>query len=325
MVGANGFKKASLIISGQIKRLGTSLWAMAKTSVWAMLIAGVVAVVGYFRNLREEANRIRNIFSDYKKQAAELQPSVDVSQLEALRDIAGDINRSDNDRKRALEDIAKRLNVIREKNESEINYQKRINDKIRDRIKLLEETARAEFYAQQKVSAEHEFGKLQKEMKLQGMKEGNLDYMMYNISKFKDTGSRKALQKGIDTYSDQARKPGVGFSKNYQDKLVEMSNYWQIMADSSKQLENAMANSLKLSSNTNVDDNSKKAPLQKAEEEYYASLKNYQNQLDAGAITQDKYNEGIDNLNADTVVELGEYLVSLRMQIKHTQRHCWAL
>ena len=145
-------------------------------------------------------------------------------------------------------------------------------------------------------------------MKLQGMKEGNLDYMMYNISKFKDTGSRKALQKGIDTYSDQARKPGVGFSKNYQDKLVEMSNYWQIMADSSKQLENAMANSLKLSSNTNVDDNSKKAPLQKAEEEYYASLKNYQNQLDAGAITQDKYNEGIDNLNADTVVKLGGIL-----------------
>ena len=308
MVGANGFKKASLIISGQIKRLGTSLWAMAKTSVWAMLIAGVVAVVGYFRNLHEEANRIRNIFSDYKKQVAELQPSVDVSQLEALRDIAGDINRSDNDRKRALEDIAKRLNVIREKNESEINYQKRINDKIRDRIKLLEETARAEFYAQQKVSAEHEFGKLQKEMKLQGMKEGNLDYMMYNISKFKDTGSRKALQKGIDTYSDQARKPGVGFSKNYQDKLVEMSNYWQIMADSSKQLKNAMANSLKLSSNTNVDDNSKKTPLQKAEEEYYASLKNYQNQLDAGAITQDKYNEGIDNLNADTVVKLGGIL-----------------
>ena len=112
MTEPNGFKKASLIISGQIKRLGTSLWAMAKTSVWAMLIAGVVAVVGYFRNLREEANRIRNIFSDYKKQAAELQPSVDVSQLEALRDIAGDINRSDNDRKRALEDVAKRLNKL---------------------------------------------------------------------------------------------------------------------------------------------------------------------------------------------------------------------
>ncbi len=286
-----------------IKMLFSTFWVTA-------LITAIGSVIGKMVNMYTEAKRIKSIFSDYKAEAAAIQPSAEVSQLEALRDIAGDINRSDKERKKALDEIASRLNVIKGKNESDLDYQKRINDKIKDRIKLLEETARAEFYAQQKVSAEHEFKTLKKDLKLQGMKEGNLEYMMSNIAKYKDTGSKTALQKAIDLYSDEARKAGVGFSKDYQNKLVEMSNYWQIMVDSSKEMADATANSLNLKSDkvTVAGDKKDNEPLKKAEEEYHSSLKNYRNQLDAGAITQDQYNTAIDRLNADTVVKLGGIL-----------------
>lgn len=311
MAGANGFKKASIIIGAQIKRLGTSLLAMSKAFLPAILISGIIAVVGYFKNLREEAQRIRGIFSDYKKQASSLQPAAEVSQLEALRTIANDVNRSAQERKNALDEVARRMNIIQNKNESEIDYQKRINDKIKDRIKLLEESAKADFYAQQKVTAEHEFKKFKKELNLQGITDMNMNDLMSNISKYKDSGSKRALQDGVDIYASQIRRSGGEFVDDYQDKLVEMSNYWQIMVDSSKELASAVNNSLKLDDKKLPDDDGgseKKTPLQKAEEEYHSSLKNYKNQLDAGVITQDKYNKEIDKLNEDTVIKLGGIL-----------------
>lgn len=311
MAGASGFKKASIIASAQIKRISASLFAMGKAFIPAILISGVIVVLGYFKNLREEAQRIKGIFNDYKKQATSIQTPTEVSQLEALRNISNDINRSTAERKNALKEIAKQLNVIREKNETEIDFQKRINDKIKDRIKLLEESAKADFYAQQKVAAEHEFKKLKKDLNIQGMPEGSMEYLMLNISKYKDTGSKKALQEGVNTYAAQIRRSGGQFTDDYQDKLVEMSNYWQIMADSSKELANSVDNTLNLNGKRQPEDDAneqKKTPLQKAEEEYHNSLRNYQNQLDAGAITQEKYNEEIDKLNADTVIKLAGIL-----------------
>lgn len=310
MGAASGWKKAGIIIGAQLRHLGTSLLAMGKAFLPAILISGIIAVWGYFKNLREEAQRIKGIFNDYKKQAVSIQPSTEVSQLEALRNIANDINRSTTERKNALKEVAKQLNIIKEKNETEIDYQKRINDKIRDRIKLLEESARADFYAQQKVTAEHEFKNFKKDLNLQGMPEPGMNSLMTSISKYKDTGSKRALQDGIDIYAKQIRKSGGKFVDDYQDKLVEMSNYWQIMLDSSKELASAVNNSLKLDNNQtdNDTDKNKQSPLQKAEDDYHNSLKNYKNQLDAGAITQDKYNEEIDKLNSDTVVKLGGIL-----------------
>lgn len=311
MGAASGWKKANIIIGAQIKRLGTSLLTMGKAFLPAILISGIIAVVGYFKNLREEAQRIRGIFKDYKKQAVSIQPSTEVSQLEALRNIANDVNRSTIERKNALEEVAKRLNIIKEKNETEINYQKRINDKIKDRIKLLEESARADFYAQQKVTAEHEFKKFKKDLNLQGMPEPGMNSLMTSISKYKDTGSRRSLQDGIDIYAKQIRKSGGEFVDDYQDKLVEMSNYWQIMTDSSKELASAVNNSLKLDDKKPLaddDGSEKKTPLQKAEEDYRSSLQKYKNQLDAGAITQEQFDQEIDKLNSDTVVKLGGIL-----------------
>ena len=78
------------------------------------------------------------------------------------------------------------------------------------------------------------------------MPEPGMNSLMTSISKYKDTGSRRSLQDGIDIYAKQIRKSGGEFVDDYQDKLVEMSNYWQIMTDSSKELASAVNNSLKL-------------------------------------------------------------------------------
>ena len=286
-----------------------ALWAAFKPMI---IVTAITAVIGKLVAMYKEAKRIKSIFSDYNEAAKGIQSSTEIAQLEALRNIVNDVKKNENERKKALEEISKRLNIIQKKNESEIDYQKRINDKIKDRIKLLEESARADFYAQQKVSAEHEFNKIKNTLGLQGMLDGNIESMMSNMARYKDTGSRKALQKGINVYAEQIRGSGGKFTDNYQDKLVEMSNYWQIMVDSSKEIANAVNNSLKLNtSNTDIDTDKykeKQTPLQKAEEEYRTSLQNYKNQLESGAITQNKYNEEIDKLNSDTVVKLGGIL-----------------
>ena len=269
-------------------KLVVSIKAMWSAFAPAIIVSAIIGIIGYFKNLYGEAKRIKGIFGEYKKQASDKQSSPELSQLEALRDISNDIKRGDDERKKALDEIAKRLDIIRNKNESDINYQKRINDKIKERIKLLEDSAKVDFYTQQKVAAEHELKKHKKDLGLQDISEGNMDYMMANIAKYKDTGSKEALQKGINTYAEQIRRSGGEQADDYQDKLVKMSNYWQIIVDSSKEIANAISSTLKVDGNKNSDDpDKKKTPLQKAEDEYHASLLNYRNQLDAGAITQE--------------------------------------
>ncbi|WP_234367824.1 tape measure protein [Parabacteroides pacaensis] len=304
---AKAVKLAWVSVATTLKGVWAAVWPMA-------LISGISLAISKMVEMYKEAKRIRSIFSDYKKDAAGLvADNTEMVQLQALKKIAEDTNRTIEQRKNAWAELARRMDITRNKNESDLNYQKRINEAIAERIKLIEETAKADFYTRRKVEAEDKFKSLQRELHLQDANSSGIDYMMEMFSKYNDTRSGKALQAGVDRYASFVRELGVGFVDDYQDKLQEMSGYWRIMADSTKELTNAVANTIPTNNPTPPSSDptpvSKgKNAIQKEEESYAVELDRLTKQRANGALSEEEYNKALDALNKATYLKLAGML-----------------
>ncbi|WP_291580961.1 tape measure protein [Bacteroides sp.] len=290
MAEANGFKKASHIISGQIKRLGTSLWAMAKTSVWAMLIAGVVAAIGYFRNLREEANRIRNIFSDYKKGLWSASSTPEITRMQALVNIMNDRKKSQNEINTAQSELQKMLG-------KENLSQEELNKLVKTRIALLREAA----------MAEHAFNTVGEYSEKNAHLAGNVGLSteqmdrLANLKPIDGTSNRNNFAYN-NAIRDELKKNGnlyKGISLSDVDKAVkEYIENNRVIADATNRAGKYQANASKLTTSTvDPDDDKKKTTLQKQQESYNKQLEELGAELEIGKITQAEYNNSLGELN----------------------------
>lgn len=307
------WKRSSSVIVSSAKKAGMALKAMWSTVGPMALITVIAGVIAKLVNMYTEAKRIRNIFNDYKKEAFNISPPAEKAQLEALQKIAEDTNRSIKERKDAWAELASQMNVVQKKNETELDYHKRINDEIAKRIKLLENTAKAEFYATRKIEAEDKFKKIQKELGIQNMDPGGTDYLMQQISSYAKTGSKKPQIDGLQRYYNEIWNTNGKFTDGYEDKLIEMSGYWQIMADATKEMEAAtvglLSNKPTLTPAGSEPDD-KKTPLQKEEEKYAASLKALTYKLANRAIAEEEYKKQLSDLNKTTYDTLSGMLTT---------------
>lgn len=297
------WKKSGAVIVASAKNALKALRVMWST-VWPMaLVTAIAAVIAKLVDMYQEAKRIRSIFSDYKKEASTISSPAEKTQLEALQKIAADTNRTIKERKDAWVELSALMNVVQKKNETELEYHKRINDEVAKRIKLIENTAKADFYATKKITAEDEFKKKQKELGISNMDEGGTDYMMQQISSYAKTGSKKSQMDGLQRYYNEIWSTNGQFTKGYEDKLIEMSGYWEVMKDATKEMEAATVGLLSnkpTSAPTTVEPDGKKTPLQKEEEKYAASVKELTNKLNNRAITEDDYKKQLNDLNKAT-------------------------
>lgn len=298
------WQKTGSIIIATGKRISIALKAVWST-VWPMaLVTAISAVVTKLIDMYQEAKRVRNIFNDYKKSVSNISSPVEKSQLEALKSIAEDTTRSTKERISAWEELANRMNLVQNKNETELEFHKRINTEIAKRIKLLENTARADLYATRKIEAEDKFKAIQKELGIQNMNPMGTEYLMQQISLYGKTGSKKAQVDGLQRYYREVWDTNGKFVEGYENKLIEMSGYWEVMADATKEMEKATAGLLEnkpketstLTSNTDT----KKTDLQKEEEKYANSLRELTNKLNNRAISEEEYKAQLNDLNKAT-------------------------
>ena len=140
-----------------IKVGAAKLWVGLK-SLWntfapAIIISALVAIGGYFKNIYDEAKRIKKIFSDYKKEADRVGNTQEVVMLQKQLAIMNDKTKSQQEINAAQSALNKMLGT-------ELSNQEELNNRVAKRIDLLKEAARADFFAQKIVTTEDKIQEL---------------------------------------------------------------------------------------------------------------------------------------------------------------------
>lgn len=239
----------------------------------AMLIAKIV-------DARNEAKRINNIFSDYRKSSLSVPGVAESETLQQLYRIAVNVNEAYNIRKNALDQINEKLGTSFSIDQKNLTIQGDINKVIAQRIKLLEAQAAADYFVPQKIQAQD-----------------NIDtiYSQYD-------GGQKQLKKlaefYLKNYSPRWKISGEPQAlKDYRSVLQNQ----KIVNHADSQIQSYTRESLSVPVATPEPEKSKKkTDLQKAEEAYRKSTQELTNKLDNRVISEKEYERELQKLNKAT-------------------------
>lgn len=271
-------------------KLVASLRAMWASFAPMVIVSAIIAIIGKFKAMYDEAQRIKKIFSEYKKEAQSVGNTQEVIMLEKQLKIMNDKKQSQENINNAQAQLQKMLGV-------EHKSQEELNKLVAKRVELLKETARADFYARKQVEYEDKNKELSSNVglsssqterlaKLYPLKEGgkkNRDYYYQTMGRM---------------YRDNGVK-GVYDASAADDAIKEISQNLKVIADASSELERSTTNANRLTKTPVVesDDKKKKTPLQKQQESYNKQFEELGAQLEIGKITQAEYNKALGELN----------------------------
>lgn len=322
VTSSTAWGKAYTLLKVGAAKLMVSLKSMWNTFAPAIIISAIVAIAGYFKNIYDEAQRIKNIFSDFKKEAENVGNTQEVKMLQTQLSIMNDKTRSQKEINEAQAQLNKMLGV-------EGKNQKELNSLVADRIKLLRTAAQADFYARKSVETEDKIGQMASNVGLSTDQAKLLAKIRTTIG---DTiaGSKEYFYRVGDAY----RANGV---KGAYDAVVkEIAELMKVVSYADDQLKNAVSESNKstLTASSDDDPSKKKTALQKSEEKYTQNLNELNAQLELNkqsggkiGITQQEYNKALDELNIKTLVDAkgtgnkallnSKYLKNIEEAVKH--------
>lgn len=285
---ANTIKLAWAKVAIALKSLWSAVWPMA-------LITAISMVVGKLYNMYTEAKRIKNIFSEYKAEVEKVGNTQEVVMLKTQLSIMNDKKKSLNEINNAQTQLQKMLGV-------ENKSQEELNKLIAKRVQLLEETAKAQYYANKIPEIENNNKELSKRFKEDyGGKEGySMDDMVKTISdygyldksdlpmgfrtKFGLNGTETGIRNGLDEYMENLRS----------------------LNDARAGIKKAQMKANALAGNTGGngnDDDPDQTELQKQQERYAQSLRELNARKEVEKLTTDKYNKAYDELNRKSLIE----------------------
>lgn len=284
-------KTVKLAWAGVVVQL-KALWA---SFGFTAIISGLAAIVSYFVNIYNENKRIKNIFSEYKKEVEGLKgSSEEISRLKTLQSL---YNKAAGNKKQQIgyqKEIEKILGT-------EIKSNEDINKLIEKRIKLIEAEAEAQIYARKKAEAQDKINELGSKANIGGISQGNFDMMMGYMSEYRETGSSKALQNAVNEYASFIRKNGREFADEYDKILNEMAAYYMIAKDASKNLENAVRKTVKTTTSTGAG-TGEQTELQKQQENYAKALRELEAKRKVEGLTVDEYNKQLASITGNALV-----------------------
>lgn len=213
------FGTIGAMVIGTAKKIGIALKNMWNTFAPAIIVSAIIAVVGHFKNIYDEAKRIKNIFSEYKTGAKDLSNTKEITQLKELQKMTNNINASYEDRKTAIDIINKKLETNYSIDKDSLKINGDINAKIAERIKLLEAQAKVDYYSEEKVKAEDNLKKI-----------------------YRKSGGESAFnQKYLDAYrkNDEAVFGHIGFDEISRE-MEETVQLRKVIADAEKEMVDAL-------------------------------------------------------------------------------------
>lgn len=234
-------------------KLMVSLKAMWNTFAPAAIVSAIIALYMHFRNLYKEAQRIKNIFSDYRKEADRVGNTQEILMLEKQLSIMNDKAKSHDEINAAQKALNKMLGT-------EITNQDKLIQKATKRVNLLKEAARADFFAQKVIST-------QDNIKTNASSVGLTEEQVKELAAYKDSpdyNKTTFYQKLGRAYSDNGVKGSYDPStaETVIDKTVQDL---KVLEDAQKQLKDAVNNSNQISHTEDLDDKAKRAAERRLE------------------------------------------------------------
>ena len=250
------------------------------------LVTAITAVIGKLVAMYKEAQRVRNIFSDYKKSLLSARVTQEITRMQALAKIMNDRTKSQQAINTAQSELQKMLGV-------ENKSQEELNKLVKDRVGLLKEAA----------IAEHAFNTVG-------------EYTERNAKLAGDIGLTTAqMDRLAKLYSGRETSERNRFA--YQNAIAEELelngnlNRGISISDVSNALEKYILNALVISDATqragehltkatptrNANEGDEKSVLQKQQESYRKQYEELGAELEIGKITQAEYNKALGELN----------------------------
>lgn len=283
------FKSFVKTAAGKIAASLKMMWASFGP---ALIVAGLTAVIGKFIEMRNEAKRIRNLYSDYKKESFSIGRPEDADKLQRLYRIASNIKETEKVRKNALSEINNLLGTSYNINKNSLKINGDINTKVAERIRLLKDAAAIEFYQRRKLDAESE---------------ANAIIGKYGSVENLNSAATVSAKAGNSLAGWIGKLFNIGGAKDAYEDAVKVDQLKRIYQDSDKQINLFEKNIL---SKTPVDTwkSKKKTDLQKAEEAYSKATTVLTNKLKNRTITERTYERELAKLNKATYETLSGLL-----------------
>lgn len=266
-------QKTSASIKMAFSKAMGSLKSLLISSIPTAIITVLGGIIAHMVTLKQEAERIRKVFSDYKKEAASITHTPEIIQLKVIQDL---YNKAADGSK--LKE--KYQNRIIELLGGELKKNQDINDAVRERIKLLEATAKVDFFTQKKIAAEDKLKEIYN--KRGGEEAFNFQY-------------RNAIEnQGILNFGGPApiigeMEEATALRNIIKDADANLRQYTEYLEKNKP--------SITIPADTTTDTSTKKTPLQKQQESYNKQLEELGAELELGKITQAEYNKALGELN----------------------------
>lgn len=266
-------QKTSASIKMAFSKAMGSLKSLLISSIPTAIITVLGGIIAHMVTLKQEAERIRKVFSDYKKEAASITHTPEIIQLKVIQDL---YNKAADGSK--LKE--KYQNRIIELLGGELKKNQDINDAVRERIKLLEATAKVDFFTQKKIAAEDKLKEIYN--KRGGEEAFNFQY-------------RNAIEnQGILNFGGPApiigeMEEATALRNIIKDADANLRQYTEYLEKNKP--------SITIPADTTTDTSTKKTPLQKQQESYDKQFEELGAELEIGKITQAEYNKALGELN----------------------------
>lgn len=273
--------------AGVVASLKT-LWA----AVWPMaLIAAIGAAIAKIVEMRKEAQRVKNIFSDYQKN---LLSSADTSEVTRMQTLV----RIMNDRKKSQTEINAAQSELQKMIGKENLSQKELNKQVKTRIALLKEAAMTEAAFSTVGEYTEKNAKLAADV---GLNSEQMDRLV-KLKPIEGTSNRNSFYYN-SVVGEELKKNGnlyKGITLSDVDKAIrEYIQNNRVIDDATNRAGKYQPKSVGPKSPTDPDDDKKKkeTPLQKEQKSYDKQYAELGAELEIGKITQAEYNKALGELN----------------------------
>lgn len=269
------------------------------------LISALAAIVGYFTNMYAEAKRVKNIFSDYKKEAEGVTHTAEITQLQTLQKLYNDAAGNRDRQKQIQAKIESSLGV-------QIKKEQDINSVLRERIRLLEANAEADFYTRKKVELQARIGEIASDV---GLSEKQLRELakMYPSSEQSATSRQEYYSRSRSYVKSNGGRYHV-FKQNSIDLAAkEYLQTVRVLTDASRRAESAIAKTVTetasplngggTSAGTGGDiSSSGQSELEKQQERYAQSLRELNARRKVEAMSVDEYNKAYADITKNALI-----------------------
>jgi tape measure domain-containing protein len=277
-----------------VKTAATTAFATIKVAMMSIvpmaIIGGITNVIMKFRELRKEAKEIKGIFSEYLKESEKVSTDQEYKLLESSLSVL-------KDKKSTQDEINNARSIIQSMLGKEIESEEKLLSLTNERLRILKDTAKANFYSNKTVSVKDEIDSIY-------AKYGGADAMDRKM-RLRSVG-QTAKKMWLNLFD---AKPEIDMD---YDRIQHL---YKVLGDAEENLQGFIKMGVTPSGKTTAttttskpEPEEKETDLQKAEKKYAEEITKLTNQKEAEAISTKEYNKAIDALNKATYEEIAGIL-----------------